>query len=241
MINHQILGAPGRDNAAYVVVDSGQSISRFLFDCGYGCLDALNVSDIMSIDAAFFSHFHMDHISGFDALFRFNYNRTNGSPLMLVGPTDSRRVLQHRMQAYTWNLVDDSEASVIVREFGQGKLATSSFLTRHQFRTIENEAIDSIEDGVVLDTTEVTVSAIELDHGCGCAGYLVREANRINVDTSELSALGLRPGPWLKQITDTNGVGPDETIGVDGQSIGIGQLRDALLTETPGASLAYLD
>ena len=84
-IKANVLGAPGRDNSVYVEVDSGQSITRLLFDCGYGCIDSLAVSDIQSIDAVFFSHFHMDHISGFDALFRHNYNRDD-QPFLCIGP-----------------------------------------------------------------------------------------------------------------------------------------------------------
>ena len=40
-IKFEVLGNPGRDNAVYAQVDSGQAVTRLLFDCGYGCLDSM--------------------------------------------------------------------------------------------------------------------------------------------------------------------------------------------------------
>src|SRR6478735_1394670 len=46
----QILGAAGRDNALLVTVDSGQAVTRLLFDCGDGCLWQLPFGAIQEID-----------------------------------------------------------------------------------------------------------------------------------------------------------------------------------------------
>jgi ribonuclease Z len=40
-LSFQVLGDAGRDNALLVKVDSGQAVSRLLFDCGDGCLSRL--------------------------------------------------------------------------------------------------------------------------------------------------------------------------------------------------------
>ncbi len=74
-IAFEILGSPGRDNALLVRVDSGQSITRLLFDCGDGCLNAVPYSEILSTDHLFLSHLHMDHVGGFDYFFRCLFNR----------------------------------------------------------------------------------------------------------------------------------------------------------------------
>ena len=74
-IEWQILGRAGADNALHVVVDSGQSRESFLFDCGEGVLDSLRPGEVQSVAYLAFSHFHMDHVSGFDGFFRLNYNR----------------------------------------------------------------------------------------------------------------------------------------------------------------------
>jgi ribonuclease Z len=87
-IEYSVLGQPGRDNALLVSVDSGQSRSLLLFDCGDECLRSCAVRDIQSIDALFFSHFHIDHIAGFDVFLRHNFAR-EGKPVLIFGPTRS--------------------------------------------------------------------------------------------------------------------------------------------------------
>ncbi len=37
-ISYQILGQPGRNNALFVEINTGQSIHRLQFDCGEACL-----------------------------------------------------------------------------------------------------------------------------------------------------------------------------------------------------------
>ena len=74
-ISFEILGSPGSDNALLVRVDSGQSLSRLLFDCGDGCLQSVPYAELLAIDHLFLSHLHMDHIAGFDYLFRALFNR----------------------------------------------------------------------------------------------------------------------------------------------------------------------
>jgi ribonuclease Z len=75
-LSFQVLGDAGRDNALLVSVDSGQAVSRLLFDCGDGCLWHLPFGDVQTIDHLCFSHQHMDHVGGFDTFFRCTFNRT---------------------------------------------------------------------------------------------------------------------------------------------------------------------
>src|SRR5690349_8819780 len=98
-----VLGEPGRDNALFVRVESGQKVSRLLFDCGEGCLAQLSIAEVQAIDHLLFSHFHMDHISGFDSFFRVTYDRTT-RPNLIWGPPGAGQVMQHRFQGFLWNL-----------------------------------------------------------------------------------------------------------------------------------------
>lgn len=236
-IRTQVLGQPGRDNSVYVEVDSGQSIKRLLFDCGDGCLNALSVSDLQSIDAVFFSHFHMDHVSGFDALFRHNYNRED-EPFLIVGPEDTLRVMTHRLRGYTWNLIQKAEGSVCVREFTKDYLREVNLLTCKGFEETDEETKADFK-GDVLTTPELNVSAILLDHGCVSAGYLVREAAKRNVDPARLQSGGFSPGPWLAQVKDES-LGDEQSVEVGDATHTLGDLRQALLSNCPGSSFAYL-
>ena len=76
-IHYQILGQPGRDNALFFEINTGQSIHKFVFDCGEACLRDLPVAQIQAIDGLFFSHFHIDHVAGFDSFLRSNYDRAD--------------------------------------------------------------------------------------------------------------------------------------------------------------------
>ena len=249
-IEFRVLGQPTKDNAVYLEVDSGQAITRLLFDCGHGCLDEISVSNLQSLDAAFISHFHMDHVSDFDSLLRFNFSREAANPFLVIGPQDACRAIHHKLQGFTWNLVADSLGVIEVREYVAKTQHRQLFHTRNQFVTPDESHSASWDDRVVFQNQDCTVSMIELDHGCVSGGYLVRESSRSNVDTTKLRELGLSPGPWLKHLkqlkdshhsqSDFDASDFDETIEIDGKSISVSSLREQLLVESKGQSFAYL-
>src|SRR4051794_9191705 len=103
-LSFRVLGGSGSDNALYVTVDTGQCISRLLFDCGDGCPHALETGDLLAVDHLFFSHLHMDHVAGFDLFFRLNFDR-EVPPGRVWVPPDGTEVLHHRFRGFTWNLV----------------------------------------------------------------------------------------------------------------------------------------
>ena len=68
--------------------------------------------------------------------------------------------------------------------------------------------------------------------------YVIREKVRRNVNLSQLTALGLRPGPWLKQLKESTSASEHVVIG--GSEYSIAELRTTLIAETPGEAVAYL-
>ncbi len=102
-IRYRVLGQPGRDNALYVELDSGQSITRLQFDCGEACQRELGVSEIRAIDHLFFSHFHVDHVAGFDSFLRSNYNRPD-KPVRIWGPVGAADIVHHRLRGAIWQI-----------------------------------------------------------------------------------------------------------------------------------------
>lgn len=99
MLRAQVLGTPGGDNSLFVTADSGQGVTRLLFDCGGRTLDSLPFSEVMQLDHLFFSHLHMDHVPGFDEFFRVNFGRTSREN-HLWGPPGAARILGHRFRGY---------------------------------------------------------------------------------------------------------------------------------------------
>jgi len=235
VISFEILGDAGNDNAALVRIDSGKKVTRLLFDCGEGCLSTLATSEVMAIDHVFFSHFHMDHIGGFDSFFRVTYDRAT-KPNIIWGPPSAIEVIQHRFQGYIWNLRHRLYSQWYVNAICPDRIESARFAASEAFANaypVETKPFS----GVVLDTPDFSVEAYQMDHMTPSMGYIVREKSRTNVDPDKLSALGLAPGSWLKQIKEP-GIG--DTLTIDGKSYNVSDLRHELLTETPGQSVAYL-
>jgi ribonuclease Z len=90
----------------------------------------------------------------------------------------------------------------------------------------------------LVENAEFVVEAVTLDHRTPTLAYVVREKPRRNIDPSRLAALGLRPGPWLKQLKDFSS--PSDCVVIEGVPHAMAELRQALVVETPGDSLAYL-
>jgi ribonuclease Z len=236
-LSFQVLGRPGRDNALLVLIDAGQAVHRLLFDCGDGCVLELPFAEVQAVDHLFFSHLHMDHVGGFDAFFRCTFNRA-AKPNHVWGPPRTAEVLHHRFQGFLWNLHEGAAASWHVHDVHPGRVATRRFELAEAFAAAHDGGVRTY-DRIVLDAADCTVEALLMDHGTPSAAYVVREAARVNVDAAKLTALGLRPGPWLKRVRGPRAAA-GETVLVEGAERSVAELQDALVTTTPGGSLAYL-
>jgi ribonuclease Z len=238
-LSFQVLGRPGTDNALFVKVDTGQSQTRLLFDCGDGCPHQLPGGELREVDHLCFSHLHMDHVSGFDLFFRLTFNRTTKANHIWV-PHGSGEVIQHRFRGFTWNLVDEKqEGEWLVHEIGPDVLHTAKYLLGEGFRAAHPQPEWRRRDRTVLDGDGFILEAVLLDHGTPSVGYIVRELARVNVDTEKLFAKGLRPGPWVKRLRGPLALA-GETVAIDGAEHPLGALQRELLLSTPGDSIAYL-
>ncbi len=235
-IEHQILGQPVRDNALLVRINSGQRIDRILFDCGYGCLDELTLSEILQIDHLFFSHLHMDHVAGFDAFFRAVFNR-EAKPNILWGPPETSQIMQGRFRGYMWNLGQDSKVSWQVQDVHPDEIRSWVFHTSQTFTPAHPNGTTPWE-AVLFESPHYIVEAYVMDHMTPSLAYVVREPAKLNVATEKLQTLGLRPGPWINELKAAKS--ERETIEIDGNEHSFAELRKELIIETPGASIAYL-
>jgi ribonuclease Z len=235
-ITHRILGSAGRDNALLVQIDSGQSIERLLFDCGEGCVSELSFAEILGIDDLFFSHCHMDHVGGFDSFFRCTFQRDT-RPNRIWGPPGTARILQHRFQGFLWNLHEQMSATWCVSDVHPREIRKTAFELREAF-AVPHDLGTQPYDRMISDAGGFTVDAVTMDHRTPTLAYVVREKVRRNIDPSRLASLGLRPGPWLKQLKETSETSARMVI--DGVTHSIDELQRALFIETPGDSIAYL-
>lgn len=230
----EVLGPAGADNALYVRVDAGHATHRLLFDCGEGCPAGVPFHELLRLDEVFFSHLHMDHVAGFDALFRATYNRP--APVRAWGPAGTTRILQHRFRGFMWNLYADEPGEWHVWNLTPDGATGARYLTREAYET-EHPLGHAAELTPFLTNAAFTVEAYVMNHHTPSVAYVVRERSRTNVDATRLTALGLRPGPWVQQLKN-----PDAPARIDvhGTTHDTNELRRALLVETPGEAVAYL-
>jgi len=231
----QVLGRPGRDNALYLRVDSGQHISRLLFDCGEACLYALSRGEIQDVDEVFFSHFHMDHVCGFDTLFRANFSRG----LHVWGPPGTIDVMHHRFRGFLWNLHKGRGGQWSVHETDGVTLKGARFRLREAFETAHRDTDRPLDGNLVQRRADYEVRAIALDHRTISMGWRVNEPKRLNVDPDRLQSCGIAPGPWLQKVKNFDEA-DDVLVEAGGKETALGELREKLLVESGGDSVAYL-
>ncbi|HEX2750061.1 MAG TPA: MBL fold metallo-hydrolase, partial [Verrucomicrobiales bacterium] len=235
-IDYRVLGMPGADNALYVEVDSGQSVERLLFDCGESCVSAIPFAEILNLDHLCFSHFHMDHVCGFDSVFRALFDR-DAKPNVVWGPPGTGRIMHHRFQGFLWNLHENLDVPWRVVDISGGELHTQRFELKEAFATAHDEGRQPWSR-TILEGTGFTLEAILMDHHTPSVAYVVREKPKRNIDVSRLGALGLKPGPWMKALKEAASDG--EEIVAGGVTYRAGELRERLIVESPGDSIAYL-
>jgi len=240
-IYFQVLGAPGEDNALFVRVDGGQAQSRLLFDCGENTASHLPFSEVYALERVCFSHLHMDHIAGFDGLFRQLYPRLE-RPNLLYGPPQTRAILQHRLQGFLWNLSgedSEDEGSVwTLVDVTETRVTSSQFRLREAFALEHNPQTRTLENAVLLEEPLYTLEVRTMDHLTPSLAYLLRERERVNVDMEALRELNLQPGAWLAALKA--GTLTPALLETQGIAHGVADLERLLLKRTPGESIAYL-
>jgi len=232
----------GRHGDPGVYLGTLHQAQSILLDCGD--LSALAPRQLLRVGLVAVSHAHMDHWAGFDRLLRLLIGRERR--VQVVGPAGFAERLFHRLQAYTWNLVDriPAELAFEVTEVAPGPAwARTRFRLAEGFRAVPLEPQPAAADGAVLQLGPLRLRAAVLDHGTPSLGFAVEEAAHVNVWRTRLEARGLPPGPWLAALKAAVLAGaPDGTpiplpAGAPPQPLGA--LRD-LVEVTPGERLAYL-
>lgn len=219
----------------------------FLFDLGD--LTPLPPRKILRITHAFVTHAHMDHFVGFDRVLRTCLHQE--ATLRLFGPPSFIDRVEHRLAAYTWNLVHEypHELVVAVTEVhpdGPGRQA--AFRSRAAFR---REAVEpaALTGGVLLDEDAVRVRAAVLDHRIPCLAFALEEKAHVNVWRTRLDAMGLPSGPWLGElkravVADAPADTPFRVWWREGTAtrevhVPLGRLRE-LVSVTPGQKIGYV-
>src|ERR1035437_10869156 len=92
-----------------VFVDLKFERRAMLFDIGD--ITVLPTRKLLRVSDVFVSHTHMDHFSGFDHLLRVCLGRDRG--VSLYAPETFITHLEHKLAAYTWDLVENYETECV--------------------------------------------------------------------------------------------------------------------------------
>lgn len=238
-----VFGDPG------LYIDLKFERRALLFDIGD--VTRLSTRKLLRISDIFVSHTHMDHFAGFDHLLRVCLGRDTG--VRIYGPAPFIDRVEHKLAAYTWNLVDryDSEFVVIAHELhADGRLSRARFRSKRRF---QREPLDDAHavGGVLLDDPQFKVRCAQLDH-CGIASlaFAFEEGTHINIWKNRLDELGLPTGPWLTTLKQHVRAGaPNDTPirvywrdrdGFRERTFPLGQLRERVCESVPGEKVCYV-
>lgn len=246
ILHPQLINDPFGDPGLYV---------EFLFErrallCDMGDVGALAPRKLLRISHVFISHTHMDHFIGFDTLLRICLGRD--MHIHVYGPAGFLDQLQHKLGAYTWNLVENyatdfTVTAVEVDTPERGRAAT--FRCRGAFRR-EHEHEVTFSDGILLDEPQCRVRTTVLDHRIPCLAFAIEEKTHINIWKNRLDDMNLPTGPWLRELKEALWRNePDEQPfriwwrehdTVHERHVPLGQLKDAFVQFTPGQKIAYI-
>jgi ribonuclease Z len=219
-----------------------------LFDLGD--LGPLPPRKLLRLTHIFVSHTHMDHFSGFDRMLRLCLGRER--ELCLYGPTGFIDQVEHKLAAYTWNLVQNypTDFRLLAHEY-----TGNQFMRRAQFRCHQRFVRNDLEPqpvaaGIIMDEENLRVRATELDHDIPCLAFALEEKMHLNVWKNRLQELGLPTGPWLQELKrrvrradadDTPiSIGWRDHAGMHQRTVPLGTLRTQVLKIVPGQKIAYV-
>lgn len=229
----------GRYGDPALFVERTHERGALLFDLGD--LHPLSPRDLLRVTHAFVSHLHMDHWVGFDALLRVLVGREKR--LALAGPPGLADAVQHKLRAYTWDLVARYEDDLV---FDVTELLAPERVRHTRFRFLAAFAREELGEadapgGVVAETPAFTVRAAELEHHGPSLAYALEEPVHVNIWRNRVEERGLVVGAWLKPLKEAirDDLPDDHPIALpDGTTAPLGSLRDLASVE-PGQKLAY--
>ncbi|TMH65790.1 MAG: ribonuclease Z [Betaproteobacteria bacterium] len=228
-------------------VDFRDERRALLFDLGD--ITVLPPRKLMRVSHVFVTHTHMDHFAGFDHLLRVVLGRKAG--LMLFGGPDFVAQVEHKLHAYTWNVVHRYDELVLdVCEIGtDGRGRRARFSSRTRFKREANASFEWSGD-IVHDEATFRVRGRFVDHDIPCLSYAIEEKAHVNVAKDRLEALGVGVGPWLRELKHAVLTGASGTTPIDVQwrdrdgehamARTVDELCHLILDIAPGQRIGYV-
>ncbi len=239
LVQPRLVNDPFSDPGLYLDFRYGRR--AILFDLGD--VSPLSSRELLRVSHVFVSHTHVDHMAGFDRLFRLCLHRP--SPLTLIGPPGFTEQVEHRIRSFTWNLLDEDSVDFCLRGMDYDGIRLTKAAEFHAREAFARREIEPpvFPDGIAWMEDEFRIEAAALDHGIPSLAFALREVLQVNVWRGVLGEINLTPGPWLNEAKRAVRLGlpDDHIIGLPGGgSISLGDLRHQALRVAPGQVVAYV-
>ena len=245
MFSAALINDPFGDPAVYIEFKFRND--AILFDLGD--LHLLPPRKILKISHVFVSHTHMDHFIGFDQMLRVCLGRDRH--IHLYGPPGFLNHLENKLQAYSWNLVENytNDFALLAAEVHERELITKQYHCRTAFSPEFVEKRPN--NGVLMENDIFSVTGVFLDHKIPCLAFRLDEKSRVNIMKTALEEMDLPTGAWLMSLREhVLREDPDDTAvrvwWKDGERrvidayYPLGELRDSIVKITPGQRIAYV-
>lgn len=229
-------------------VDFRDERRALLFDLGD--ITVLPPRKLMRLTHVFVTHTHMDHFSGFDHLLRVVLGRKAG--IVLFGGPGFIAQVEHKLRAYTWNVVHRYEVELVldVREIGtHGPGQRARFSSRTGFAREPCAPFGPCDD-VLHDEATIRVRGRFVDHDIPCLALVIEEKAHLKVGKDRIAELGLGTGRWLYELKHAVLTGAPDAMSIEVQwrdrsgehaiTRQVGELRDVVLDVIPGQRVGYV-
>jgi ribonuclease Z len=231
-----------------LVVDVRDEKRALLIDLGPQ-VQQLAPRVLLRVTHVFVTHTHMDHFAGFDHLLALALGRM--PRLVLWGGPGFVDQLEHKLRAYTWNVVHRYEMPMTIEAHAFGLDGTRVQARFDSVRGFERSALEpSGECGdVLLDEPLFSVRACIVDHEMPVLAFAIDEKAQLRVAVDRIAAMGLATGAWLRTLKQAvlAGAPGDTPIDVEwrdragdhAQRRNVAELRSLVLDSVPGRRIGY--
>ena len=232
-----------------LVVDVRDERRALLIDLGPN-LAALAPRVLLRVTHAFVTHTHMDHFAGFDHLLALGLGRVRR--LVLWGGPGFVEQVEHKLRAYTWNVVHRYEVPMTIEAHAlavDGSRRSARFESARGFERIDAPA-EGHAAAALLDEPLFGVRATIVDHEMPVLAFAIDEKAQVRVAVDRIAAMGLATGAWLRTLKravldDAPDATPIELAWRDraGDHVerrSVGELRPLVLDTIPGRRIGYV-
>jgi ribonuclease Z len=238
-------------NEPGLVVDFRDERRALLFDLGHG-IGGLPPRVLLRTTHAFVTHTHMDHFAGFDHLLGVGLGRL--PRLVVWGGPDFVDQVEHKLRAYTWNVVHRYEVPMRIEAHElreDGTCRSACFDSRAAFARSDDAMQPATGDDDVLHSEPTfRVRARIVDHEMPVLAFALEEQARVRVAPDRIAAMGLTAGAWLRELKQAvlAGAPDDQPIalqwrdrdGEHAQVRRVAELRPLVLDTVPGRRIGYV-